>query len=147
MCSGCNPLLLAAVRSADGCVIVEFESGGEADRSIPAQKKSSNRGQKKNEACMTVLENLEGRSTAYLIHPLREAGGWVSHHDPRRHACCMRLQRRVDSILKRRRRIRSSRQILTITMRWSRTERPFKDLDVSMKPAMKVKDVETGVAA
>jgi hypothetical protein len=32
-------------------------------------------------------------------------------------------------------------------MRWSRTERHFKDLDVRMKPAMKVNDVETGVAA
>ena len=44
--------------------MVEFECGSEADRSIPAQKKSSNRGQKKSEACMTVLENPEGRSTA-----------------------------------------------------------------------------------
>jgi hypothetical protein len=56
--------MYSAVRSADGCVMVEFDGESEADRFIPAQRKSSNRGQKKNEACMTVLENPEGRSTA-----------------------------------------------------------------------------------
>jgi hypothetical protein len=57
-----------------------------------------------------------------------------------------RLQRRVGSNLERRRRIRSSRQILTMAMQWSWTKRHFKDLDVRMRPALKVKDVELGVA-